>query len=170
MEEQKEVECKSMLAEKGDLWKFFVDGQIARLEGYLISTHKTMVDVKINGHKAIRAMHSEKTIKMGECETARNTGDERAALLHEGRAEGLERAISLILREENTPIQPKDSPAKEVESNVLLAERNTKLLVLVNKAEDLICEMISLETPRHVKEGTKKFFMSLEEYRRNLLS
>ena len=53
---------------------------------------------KINGHKAIRAMRAEKIVKQGECETARNAGDDRTALLHEGRAEGLERAISLILR------------------------------------------------------------------------
>jgi len=87
-----------VVSSKNLMWDAFVAEQVARVESHLVGTGQTIPFVKINAHKAIRAMHAEKMVKQGECEAARNAGDVRAALLHEGRAEGLERAISLILR------------------------------------------------------------------------
>tara|TARA_R110002153_G_scaffold92965_3_gene225378 strand:+ start:439 stop:663 length:225 start_codon:yes stop_codon:yes gene_type:complete len=74
------------------------------------------------------------------------------------------------MNDKNTNTKTEQSSGNEVGRNDLLAERNTRLLVLVNKAEDLIGEMVSIETPRHVKEETEKFFTALGEYRRDLLS
>lgn len=48
------------------------------------------------------------------------------------------------------------------------AERNAKLLVLVNKAEDLICEMVDIDTPSRTQDETEEFFLCLEEYRRDI--
>lgn len=63
-----------------------------------------------------------------------------------------------------------EQPSEEIQCCELLAKRNSKLLVLVSKAEDLICEMVSIETPRRTREEAEEFFLSLDKYRRDLSS